>query len=216
MSVDLNYLREHYASLSDDALKAVKRADLVEAAQKLFDQEVAKRRQSRAPSVPVAAEAEADDAEPGEEEDEEIEATGDEPDWLSDAAEILSRYASPASVPSDDIMDAEHALEAAGIPCYLELFEEQEEKSTAPPPTHRWRLLVPGNLTMRATSILERDISNPEFEAAWRMQLETFSDEELRELTPKVVFCGLFDRIERVTQAYEEELARRRLDRNRR
>jgi hypothetical protein len=212
MPVDLNYLREHYASLSDDALRAVKRADLVDAAQKLFDQEVARRRQTR-PTIPVVAEPAADDPETDEEVEE---ATGDEPDWLDEAAEVLSRYASPASVPSDDIMDAEQALEAAGIPCYLELFEEREEQSSAPRPTHRWRLLVPGNVAMRATSVLERDISNSEFEAGWRAQLEALSDEELREMTPAVAFCGLFDRVERVTKAYEEEIARRRLDRQRR
>src|ERR1700749_3766922 len=133
MAVDLNYLREHYASLSDDALRAVKRADLVDAAQKLFDKEVARRKQTR-PSIPVSAQAPPDDLETAEPETEEteFEPTGDEPGWLEEPAEVLSRYGSPDSVPSDDIMDAEQALEEAGIPCYLELFEEQEEKSSAP------------------------------------------------------------------------------------
>jgi len=30
-------------------------------------------------------------------------------------------------------------------------------------------------------------------------------------MQPEIAFCGLFDRVERVTRAYEEELARRRL-----
>ena len=29
---------------------------------------------------------------------------------------------------------------------------------------------------------------------------------------PQIVFCGLFDRVERVTKAYEEEVARRRVE----
>jgi hypothetical protein len=35
------------------------------------------------------------------------------------------------------------------------------------------------------------------------------SDEELRGMDPKVAFCGLFDRVERVTRAFDEEIARR-------
>ena len=38
--------------------------------------------------------------------------------------------------------------------------------------------MVPGNLNQRATSILERDIFNPEFEAEWKTHLEMLSDEE--------------------------------------
>jgi hypothetical protein len=60
-----------------------------------------------------------------------------------------------------------------------------------------------------ATSVLERDIFNPEFEEDWRTHLEALSDQEIRVLNPKAAFCGLFDRIERVTKAYNQELARR-------
>ena len=38
------------------------------------------------------------------------------------------------------------------------------------------------------------------------------SDEEVLEMKPEVAFCGLFDRVERVNRAYDEELARRRLN----
>ena len=44
MAADPQYLREHYASLSDEALAAIKRADLVETAQKLYDEEVRRRK----------------------------------------------------------------------------------------------------------------------------------------------------------------------------
>jgi hypothetical protein len=100
-------------------------------------------------------------------------------------------------------------LEAAGIPCYFDLIEE--EKISKPPPTHRWRVMVPDKLSLRARSVLARDIFNSEFEAGWRSQLEMFSDEELREMVPQVAYCGLFDRVERVIKAYNEEIARRGL-----
>jgi hypothetical protein len=58
---------------------------------------------------------------------------------------------------------------------------------------------------------LDRDIYNDEFEAEWKTHLETFSDKELRAMNPQVVFCGLFDRLERAKNAYAEELARRKL-----
>ena len=70
---------------------------------------------------------------------------------------------------------------------------------------------MPGNLNLRATSVLDRDIFNQEFEATWRTHLETLSDAELRKMSPQVVFCGLFDRVERVTNAYADELVRRKL-----
>ncbi|MGA2877971.1 MAG: hypothetical protein ABSG13_03385 [Bryobacteraceae bacterium] len=204
MPVDLKYLREHYASLSDEALAAIDRTELVKEAQQCYDQEFGRRKVAR-PSIPVPANA-ADD---GQENKEELPATGDEPDWLDEAAEIYSRYGLPGSPPADDIMDAEQALNAAGIPCHLDLVEE--EKSTAPLPTHRWRVMVPGNLNFRATSILERDIFNSEFEAGWKAHLEMLSDDELRATNPQEALCGLFDRVDRVINAYDEEIARRAL-----
>jgi hypothetical protein len=203
MPVDLKYLREHYASLSDEALSAINRAELVQEAQQCYDQEFNRRKVGR-PSTPVPTY----DLDEGLEMDEALGA-GDQPLWLDEAAEIYSRYAQPGSVPADDVLEAQQTLDAAGIPCHLELVEE--DQSTAPPPTHRWRVMVPGKLSLRASSVLERDIFNSEFEAGWRTRLETLSDEELREMIPEVAYSGLFDRVERVTKAYEEEIARRKL-----
>ncbi len=216
MAADSQYLREHYASLSDDALLAIKRADLVETAQKCYDDELGRRnlasgrggrRETARPSIPVPV----DSAGEMLEIEEELEPAGDEPDWLDDAAEVLSRTDSPGAVPADDMANAQEVLEAAGIPCYLDLYEIPEDNNPSPPPTHIWRLRVPGNLNLRATSILERDIFNHEFEEQWKTHLETLTDEELRGMKPEVAFCGLFDRVERVTTAYAEEIARRRL-----
>ncbi len=209
MPADPQYLREHYASLSDEALRAIHRADLVETAQTCYDDEV--RHRNLTSRRDVRREAEAPDAGDNLAElDEELSGDADEPGWLDDAAEVFSRYDRPGSLPADDIADARDALEAAGIPCYLELHEEQEEKSNAPQSTHRWRLLVPGKLNQRATSVLERDIFNPEFESEWKALLETLSDEDLRGMKPEIAFCGLLDRLERVTRVYAAEIARRR------
>jgi hypothetical protein len=204
MPVDPKYLREHYASLSDDALQAINRSELVAAAQQCYDDEVRRRKDAR--RIPgqtnLADENPEFDAEP--------DGGGDKPGWLSDAAEVFSRVDRPGAPPAADLADAQDALEAAGIPCYLDLSEIPADDSPRPP-THLWRVMVPGNLNLRAASVLDRDIFNQEYEDEWKTLLETLSDEELSEMKPEVVFCGLFDRVERVTKAYDEELARRKL-----
>lgn len=203
MRLDPEYLRQHYATLSDEALLAVDRADLVEMAQIIFDLEVGSRKLVRPEDV----------RQPDPIDDEgEMHGAGEETGWLEEAAEVYG-YAVQSSTSNapDAAVDGRDALEAAGIPCYLDLYEMPREKSPSPYETHRWRLMVPGKMNMRAASVLERDIFNAEFEAGWKMRLEEFSDEELREMNPQVAFCGLFDRIARVNKAYDEEIARRRL-----
>jgi len=131
----------------------------------------------------------------------------DRPAWLDQAAEVYSVVVLPGTAAADAASDAMGVLKAAGIPCYLELIEVPEENS---PSTHRWRLMAPANLNVRAMSTLERDLSNPEFETGWKTYLETLSDHELLGASPEIVLCGLFDRIERATKTFEEEVARRR------
>jgi hypothetical protein len=198
--VDPEYLRHHYASLSDEALLEIKRTDLVEAAQKCLDGELHKR--ALGPARIVGSKP--------------LGATGSRPsgpeetrNWLEEAAEAFSRYDFPGVAPADDVLNARQVLEAAGIPCHLEFLQEPEEKVVSPGFTHRWRIMVPGKFNMRAASVLERDIFNAEFEAQWKTLLETFSDEELRAMAPRMVFCGLFDRIERANRSYDAELERR-------
>jgi len=208
MSADPQYLRQHYASLSNEALQAINRADLVPAAQTCYDDEVRKRKQAR-PSIPeLAGSGDAD-------EDDEVYAEpsgdGEKPAWFDDAAEVFSQTDVPGQLPAPEVGNARDVLEAAGIPCFLDVVEIPEETSNLPPNTREWRVLVPGHLNQYAMSVLERDIFNDEFEAAWRTHLEMFSDQELRAMTPEIAFCGLFDRVERVTRAYDEELVRRHL-----
>src|SRR5579863_7797579 len=151
MPVDPEYLRQHYASLSDQALLAIDRGELVDAARECYDDELGRRKMpSRRPGVGG-------------------ERVEDEPEWLEDAAEVYSRTDLPGQAPPSDLADTRDALEAAGIPCYLALSEiPEEEKSASPKPTHVWRLLVPGELNLRATSILDRDIFNADFESEWK------------------------------------------------
>jgi len=198
MKLDPDFLRQHYASMSDEELEATDRADLVGIAQKIFDEEVESRAAS-APPAPAVRQAVA------AREPEEV-----DPDWMETAAEAYSSYARPGTTdPSEGSLDARDALEAAGIPCHLELLEEPEQEDRM---RYRWRVLVPGRLIHRATSVIDRDIFNAEFEAEWRAHLEMLSDEDLRVMEPQYAFCGLYDRLERINRAYDEELRRRGLE----
>jgi hypothetical protein len=209
MPVDPKYLRQHYASLSDQALLGIDRDDLVKTAQNCYDDEVRRRSlaSSRGAAPPILPNKNVDVA--YADVDGEASGDGDKPGWLQEAAEVFSEPDWPGKAPASDIADARDVLEAAGIPCYLDLSAIPEYKSALPKPTHLWRLMVPGNLNMRAASILDRDIFNLEFEAEWKTLLETLSDQELREMNPQLTFCGLFDRVRRVTRAYDDEIARR-------
>jgi hypothetical protein len=200
MALDTEFLRQHYAAMSDEELESVDRADLVDAARQIYDDEVAAR-----VSAPPAEEEEGV-ATPAEEIAIEI------PDnWLEDAAEAYSSYARPGTTdPSEGSVDAREALESADIPCNLELVEEPEQEDRL---RYRWRVMVPGILIHRAVGVLDRDIFNAEFEAQWKAHLEMLNDDELRVMEPQYAFCGLYDRIERIERAYGEELERRRMDR---
>src|ERR1039457_1413500 len=155
MQIDPEYLRQHYGSLSDEGLLAIDRADLVETARMILDLEIARRRMARRRPDP-----------PDETEDYEAEVDGEtygggeEPDWLEDAAEVSSYCVPSRSAPApDSAVDARDALEAAGIPWYFDICEIPPEKSLLPYGTHRWRVMVPGKLYLRATGVVEREIS---------------------------------------------------------
>jgi hypothetical protein len=217
MQVDPEYLRQHYNLLSDEALLSIDRSDLVEVAQKCYDAELARRGLTPLHGAGRIEESRPFTGKRGgstfEEAELEVEpgAMEERPDWLDEAAEVYSRDSVAGTVPASDMADARGALEAAGIPCHLELSEIPEEESAGPRITHQWRLMVPGHLNLPATSVLERDMFNQEFEAGWREYLETLSDDELSVMTLQSALCGLFDRVERATRAYNEEIARREL-----
>jgi hypothetical protein len=187
--------------MSDDELGEVERGDLVEAARKIYDDEVAARKREASARLGRAAATTGHQVTNHQEVEE---------DWLEDAAEAYSSYARPESNdPSEGAEDVRIALEADGIPCHLELVEETVENEK---PRHRWRVMVPGKLIHRATSLIDRDIFNAEFEAQWRAHLEMLDDNDLRVMEPQYAFCGLFDRLERINRAYDEELQRRGIE----
>jgi len=196
MQLDTEFLRQHYAAMSDEELREIDRNDLVEAARKIYDDEVAGRK-AAAPAAVRRPMAPSEEEEPAER------------DWLEDAAEAYSAYPRPGTTdPSEGSVDVRDALEAAGIPCHLELHEEPDQEDNL---RYRWRILVPGKLIHRATSVIDRDIFNAEFEQQWRAHLEMLSDDDLRVMEPQYAFCGLYDRLERINRAYDEELQRRGL-----
>jgi len=214
MKADPEYVREHYGSLSDEELLAVDRADLVEMAQQCYDSELSKRglvrpsaQKAKVPKT-TSTELTMPSVELVEAEKEAL-GPGDKPGWLDGAAEVYSAYARPGSQPIE-LADARRVLEAAGIPCYQEMVEEPSEDEGSPP-ERRCRIVVPGKLNLWAASILERDLYNEGFENQWRAHLETLPDEDVVAMHPRLVFCNLYDRIDRANRVYEEELARRGL-----
>ena len=147
MQPDPEYLREHYALLSDDALLEIDRADLVETAQNFYDHEIARRRlgstddagDSDEPAVPY-----------------EQPSPGDRPDWLEDASVAISYTSHSGGTEPAAAADAFDALRVAGIPCYLDFCEVPPEEVPPPAPTYEWRVMVPGKFNFRADSVLKR------------------------------------------------------------
>jgi predicted ATPase len=73
-----------------------------------------------------------------------------------------------------------------------------------------YRALVPASLNLKAISVLDKEIFNADLEADWRAHFAELSQEELRALNPEIICAGLRDRVERLTRAYTDEIARRR------
>ena len=163
MKIDTDYLRRHYAELSDEALYEIDRGELVEAAQKCYDEEIARRR-----SVPASGPAPLNVA---EDEDQ----AG--PAWLENAACVCSFANAPGSDSQFEAADAREALEAAGIPCHIALEKTGEERHSD------YRVLVPGSRTLEAMSVLDRDLFNARLEAEWGAHVAALSDSELRALS---------------------------------
>jgi hypothetical protein len=69
--------------------------------------------------------------------------------------------------------------------------------------------MVPGALSLKATSVLDRDLFNEELEETWRTHFDELSDQELRDLHADDLCAGLLDRAARLKRVYEEALVRR-------
>lgn len=183
MQPDIKDLREHYASLSDDALSEIDRSELTQIAQRCYDEELAKRN-----VVP--------------------EADNDEPEWSADAACACSFDSFPGNDAAPEVEQAHSILESAEIPCHIKI-TQMDESQGGPQPHYLYELMIPGALILPATSVLDKELFNPRTEAEWRNHLAELSDEDFEALNPEDLTAGLVDRVERLERAYNEELARR-------
>ncbi len=200
MEIDLDYLRQHFADLSDEALREINRSELVEAARKCYDEELASRKLARQPRA--AAPEDIPEEEP------EIVDDGTAPEWLDHATCACSFVQTPSGEAGCDADEARTALEAAGIPCHVSL-EELPEAEARHGRDHEYRVLVPSARGLEAMAVLDRDVFNPRLESEWRAHFEELSDEDLHSLDPDLICVGLLDRAERLRKVYEDELARR-------
>lgn len=197
MSLDLNRLRRHYASLSDEGLLEIDREELVEAARECLDAELASRGL-------------ADDEEDAEDE---AEAGGVstpareqiEEDWSEDAATVFSVSGGSRTDRSEELERACEILDANGIPHDVNVVEDQQDRSHP----YRFDLLVPGKLLLEATSILDRDFFNAQLEDGWRDHFASLDDDELAAVDIQLLTAGWTDRIERLKRAYREERTKR-------
>ena len=182
MQIDLEFLRRHYASLSDEALLAVDSADLTEAAQQCYDEELARRKLNADGELNVA----------------------DEPDWLEEAGCACTFPTKQGNQPPQNAENAVDALTAVDIPCRLVL--HKTDPPPDPQPWYEYHLMVPGDLNMQALSVLDKEVFNPEVESEWRTYFESLSDEELCAVDTEELFAGMRDRLERATKAYHDAL----------
>ncbi len=201
MQINLDDLRDHYRSLTDDELLEIRRDELTEAAQQCYDEELEDRGLAEAETPAGDAESEYVEHPSGE-------FTEEEADWLADAACACSFVTQPGGTAAEDAGNAREALEDAGIPCQVSVVEIAAATSDQPP-QHEYRVMVPGALNLKATSILDKEIFNPQLESDWRTHFQELTDEQLRALTPDVICAGLADRMARLKRAYSDELARR-------
>lgn len=190
MDISREDLSARYAALSDAELLAIDPNELTDLARLCYQSEVAQRR------LPPAT---------GSHDHEPDIYTHDEvpSDWLETAATACSFQTGSGRPFADDAERACTVLRDAGIPCHLVKGHEDGEPDVV-------SVMVPGALSLKATSILDRDLFNEELEETWRAHFDELSDQELRALRPDDLCAGLLDRAARLKRVYEDALARRR------
>jgi len=200
--INLEDLRQHYASLTDDELLEIERLDLTDQARSCYDSELARRgMKPQSAAAPERGEESVDAAE------EEANATAD-PGWLETAACVCTYGSQGSRTAAADAENACTILRSAGIPC--QVTEDEIEPLPEPPGGLEYRVMVPSAFNLKAYAVLDRDVFNEGREASWRAHLEELTDDELRALTPDILCAGLADGIARLTRAYQEEVERRK------
>lgn len=204
MQIDLEDLRRHYESLTDDELLEIEPSDLTDQARGCYEWEMKRRKLTSEAEPPAGGEEDAEEAQ--------AETGGAEadPDWLETAVCACSYVNHAGDSGSTQAENAAAVLEAAGIPCEIEV-TEFDPPVPDQPRGQEYRVMVPGALNLKATSILDKEIFNPQMEADWRSHLSVLTDADLQALTPDVICAGMADRIARLKRVYQEEIARRKM-----
>jgi hypothetical protein len=76
-------------------------------------------------------------------------------------------------------------------------------------PVEFCELMVPAGLHLHAVSVLDVKIFNPEMEEEWRTHFGFVSDADLVAMDPKDLAAGLLDRAQRLERVYAQERKRR-------
>jgi len=198
VQIDPENLRRHYSSLSDEELLALNRDDLIEMAQMCWDEEVERRGLDEQRESDAASDDEAGDTKASFEGN--VDAR-----WLDEAVCACSFVGGLRGSPASD---AVKVLDDAGIPCEVTAVEISSALDRHPA-EYEYRVMVPAPLNLKARSILDKEIFNPQLEADWRLHFQSLTDRELGELNPSVICSGLVDRISRLKRAYNDEVTRR-------
>jgi hypothetical protein len=191
MQISREELSTHYGSLSDAELLSISPSELTDLALRCYEREVERRHLSQ--------EAESDDTSLQRDSHFEIPL-----DWLDTAATACSFQVGTARRYAEDADSACIILRDAGIPSQV-VTEHQGDGSP-----DLISVMVPGALSLKATSVLDRDLFNRELEETWTTHFDELSDEELRALHPDDICAGLLDRAARLKRIYSEALARRK------
>jgi hypothetical protein len=126
------------------------------------------------------------------------------PDWLDSAATGCSFQVGTGQRYAEEAELACTILRNAGIPSHV--VAEHEDDGTP----DFLSVKVPGALSLKAASVLDRDLFNEELEGTWRSHFDELSDEELRALNPDDLCAGLLDRAARLKRVYENAITRRK------
>lgn len=211
MQIDKRQLGKRFASMNDEELLDLRREDLTETAQRIYDLEIDRRGLDKMLAVGVEIEqVEASIGEPNSRNDNDVSG----PDWHYDGVVACSFVDGAAHTGSENGADlasqAQAVLHAAEIPSHLRVSEDPDTRHSHAP-QKLLEVLVPVKYAIHALSVLDRDLHNIRFETEWREQLNMLSKEDLALLDP-VIFCaGLIDKVNRMKRIYAEEMAKRKL-----
>jgi hypothetical protein len=203
MVITPEQLRKHYASLSDDELLAMNRDDLTDVAVEVYDLEMKRRA-----LTPVEEE------EPIEEDHSlrlsSAESNGETEEYDSGGDKFVagSFIDSRGNSSAADAEDARRALQAANIPCELEV-QDIPAHTTYTESQVAYHIVVPAEFTLQATSVLDKEVFNPKIAEEWETHLSGLTDNQLHALNVDSICAGLLDRAERLRKAYTDEIRRR-------